>query len=74
MTGGVVAVNVVGLSEHAKHLTDAIAAVIAFGTIAQILPSLAALFTVLWLGIRIWESDTVRGLTGRILTGKRDAD
>lgn len=63
------------LHEHLSGLkltADVIAGVVAVGTIAQILPSLAALFTILWLGIRIWESDTVRGLTGRVLTGKRD--
>ena len=57
-----------------KHIADAIAGVVAVGTLAQILPHVAALFTIIWLGIRIWESDTARVLTGRQLTGKRDAD
>lgn len=57
--------------ETAKHVTDTVAGLVAIGTVAQILPSVAALFTVIWLAIRIWESDTVRGLTGRPLTGKR---
>lgn len=58
--------------ETAKHLTDTAAALVAIGTLAQILPSIAALFTIIWLAIRIWESDTVRGLTNRPLMGKRD--
>lgn len=61
-------------SESAKHIADAAAAVVAIGTLAQILPAVAAVFTILWLAIRIWESDTVRGLTGRSLTGKRSED
>lgn len=59
-----------GLSEPVKHVADGGAALIAIGTLAQVLPSLAALLTVIWLAIRIWESDTVRGLTGRQLKGQ----
>lgn len=62
------------VSEPTKHLADAGAAVIAVGTLAQLLPSIAALLTIVWLAIRIWESDTVRGLTGRPLLGLRDDD
>lgn len=62
------------LNETAKYLADIAAGLVAIGTLAKVLPHMAALFTVLWLAIRIWESDTVRGLTGRVLTGKRDAD
>lgn len=60
------------LSEPAKHVADASAALIALGTIAKVLPAFAALLTIVWLAIRIWESDTVRGLTHRQLTGRRD--
>lgn len=62
------------LSEGTKHLADALAAVVALGTLAQVLPALAALFTIVWLAIRIWESDTVRGMSGRNITGKRDEE
>lgn len=62
------------LSEPLKHLGDASAALVAIGTLASVLPSIAALFTVIWLGIRIWESDTIRGLTNRSLTGMRPDD
>jgi hypothetical protein len=31
----------------------------------DILPSIAALFTIIWTGLRIWETDTVRGWTRR---------
>lgn len=58
------------LSETTKHVADGGAALIAIGTLAQVLPSIAALLTILWLAIRIWESDTVRGLTNRKLRGR----
>ena len=38
---------------------------IVLGTIANILPSIAALLSIIWLALRIWESDTVRGWTNR---------
>lgn len=60
------------LSEGTKHLADAGAIFVAIGALAKVLPSLAALLTVVWLAIRIWESDTVRALTRRAVTGKRD--
>jgi hypothetical protein len=62
------------LNEPVKHVGDASAALIALGTLAKALPALAALLTIVWLAIRIWESDTVRGLTNRALTGRRADD
>jgi hypothetical protein len=68
-------VNVLAhVSDQTKHLADAGAAVIAIGTLAQVLPSIAALLTIVWLAIRIWESDTVRGVTGRPILGRRADD
>jgi hypothetical protein len=55
-----------------EYPADAGAAAIAIGTLAQVLPSIAALLTIVWLLIRIWESDTARWLTGRSLLGRRD--
>jgi type IV secretory pathway TrbL component len=63
--------NILGhLSEPMKQTADGGAALIAIGTLAQILPSIAALLTILWLAIRIWESDTVRAMTKRPLKGQ----
>lgn len=58
------------LGESAKHIVDALSVVTVLGTLVNMLPSIAALFTIVWTGIRIWETDTVRGWTGR---GKSDA-
>lgn len=53
------------LSESAKYIFDALSVATVLGTLTEMLPSIAALFTIVWTGIRIWETDTVRGLTGR---------
>ena len=51
--------------ETAKHVIDILSVVTVLGTLADMLPSIAALFTIVWTGIRIWETDTVRSWTGR---------
>jgi hypothetical protein len=53
------------LTEQSKTIVDALSIVTVLGTLLQALPALAALFTIIWTLIRIWETDTVRGLTGR---------
>lgn len=53
------------ISETTKHIVDALSVATVLGTLADMLPSIAAVFTIVWTGIRIWETDTVRGLTGR---------
>jgi hypothetical protein len=53
------------VSETSKHIVDAISVATVVGTLADMLPSIAAVFTIVWTGIRIWETDTVRGWTGR---------
>jgi len=45
-----------------KDTLDVLAASTAILTYSQFLPPLASLFTIVWLGLRIWESDTVQGL------------
>lgn len=49
-------------------VADVAAALTVVGAILQYVPAVAALFAILWYSILIWESDTVRGWTGR---GKR---
>jgi hypothetical protein len=57
------------LSEGTKHAVDALSVVTVVGTLVEFLPSVAAIFTVVWTGIRIWETDTVQKFLGR----KKDA-
>jgi hypothetical protein len=51
--------------ETFKHIIDALSIVTVVGTLAEMLPSIAAAFTIIWTGIRIWETDTVKRITGR---------
>lgn len=57
----------------AKLSGDVISAGIAVGTLAQILPHLAAILTIIWTLIRIFETKTVQGLLER-LTGREPRD
>jgi hypothetical protein len=59
------------MSSDVKNIADAAAAATAVGTVMEVIPSIAGVFTIVWLGIRIWESDTVQGLVGKIR--KKDA-
>ena len=51
--------------EATKHTLDAVSVITVVGTLVDILPSIAALFTIIWTGFRIWETDTVRQWTNR---------
>ncbi len=52
-------------TEGIKHVTDAISVMTVIGTLAQILPAIAALFTIVWTGFRIYETDTVQKWLGK---------
>lgn len=53
------------MEESTKQVIDVISFGTVLGTISAILPPLSALFTIIWVGIRIWETDTVQELLGR---------
>lgn len=48
-----------------RHLIDIASVGTVIGTMTNHLPSLAALFTLVWTGIRIYETTTVQRLLGR---------
>lgn len=52
-------------SEQTKHIVDAISIGTVAGTLAGILPSIAAIFTIVWTAVRIYETKTVQRLLGR---------
>lgn len=52
-------------AETTKHAIDAVSVVTVIGTLNDILPPLAALFTIVWTCLRIYESETVQGLLGK---------
>ena len=48
-----------------KYAVDAISIGAMVGSLTDFLPHLAAIFTIVWTGIRIWETDTVQMIFGR---------
>ena len=50
------------MGEDMKQVVDTFSVATMVGTIADLLPALAALLTVVWTAIRIWETDTVQDL------------
>jgi hypothetical protein len=53
------------VDEGVKVIGDAVSVATVIGTLAQWLPSIAALFTIIWTGFRIYETDTVQGWLGK---------
>jgi hypothetical protein len=47
-------------TETAKNVVDALSILTVIGTLADMLPSVAAIFTIVWTSIRIWETATVQ--------------
>lgn len=52
-------------TESVKHVTDALSIMTVIGTLAEILPALAALFSIVWSCFRIYETKTVQSWLGR---------
>ena len=50
------------VSEGTKHVLDGLSIITVVGTLADVLPAVAALFTIVWTAIRIWETDTIQNL------------
>lgn len=53
------------LTDATKHIIDGVSVATVLGTLAQVLPPLAALFTIIWTCIRIYETKTVQKLLGK---------
>jgi hypothetical protein len=51
--------------EAVKLITDGLSVVTVVGTLAGFLPAVAALFTIIWTGIRIYETETVQRWLGK---------
>ena len=50
------------MTQEGKQVLDLAAASTGIMSVAAWLPPVASLFTIVWLGIRIYESDTVQKL------------
>jgi hypothetical protein len=54
------------LKDHIEpDLMDNISILAGLGVLLSWLPTVFSLVSIIWFSIRIWESDTVRGLTNR---------
>jgi hypothetical protein len=53
------------LSDTAKHIGDGISILTVAGTLMHYLPAVAAILTIIWTAIRIYETDTVQNLLKR---------
>ena len=53
------------LTDATKHIIDTASIATAIGTMMQLLPAIAALFTIIWTTIRIYETKTVQKLLGK---------
>lgn len=52
-------------TEATKTVIDAASVFTVIGTLSEILPPLAAAFTIIWTSIRIYETETVQTLIGK---------
>jgi hypothetical protein len=53
------------LTDATKHVIDTASIATAIGTMMQVLPAIAAVFTIVWTSIRIYETKTVQKLLGK---------
>ena len=51
--------------ETTKHVVDALSVATVLATLMEFLPSVAALFTIVWTAIRIYETKTIQGWLGK---------
>ena len=51
--------------ETVKYVIDGVSFLTVVGTLAEMLPAVAAIFTIVWTAIRIWETETVQNLLGK---------
>ena len=52
-------------TEGTKQIVDAVSVVTVVGTLGEILPPMAALFTLIWTAIRIYETETVQKILSK---------
>ena len=53
------------MNEETKTILDALSVATVLSTLMQWLPAVAALFTIIWTIIRIYETKTVQGWLGK---------
>ena len=53
------------MDEASKHIIDFASILTVLGTLADMLPDIAAIFTIVWTAIRIYETKTVQRWLGK---------
>ena len=53
------------MDEASKHIIDFASVLTVLGTLADMLPAIAAVFTIVWTAIRIYETKTVQRWLGK---------
>jgi hypothetical protein len=53
------------MDEASKHIIDFASILTVLGTLADMLPAIAAIFTIVWTAIRIYETKTVQKWMGK---------
>ena len=53
------------MNEASKHIIDFASILTVLGTLADMLPAIAAVFTIVWTAIRIYETKTVQRWLGK---------
>ena len=56
--------------ETLKHMIDGASILTVIGTLVEFLPALSAILSIVWVAIRIYETETVQKLVNR----KKDDD
>jgi hypothetical protein len=56
--------------ETLKHIIDGASILTVIGTLVEFLPAVSAVLSIIWVAIRIYETDTVKKLVNR----KKDDD
>jgi hypothetical protein len=51
--------------ETLKHILDGASLLTVIGTLVEFLPAVSALLSIVWLAIRIYETETMRKLLNR---------
>ena len=56
--------------ETLKHMIDGASILTVIGTLVEFLPAVSAILSIVWVAIRIYETDTVK----KLLSRKKDDD
>jgi hypothetical protein len=56
--------------ETLKHMIDGASILTVIGTLVEFLPAVSAVLSIIWVAIRIYETDTVKKIVNR----KKDDD